>query len=250
MENNESKKMTTTIIIVMLVLIFIVTTVIVYMLITNKDNNSNNNNNNTNQQENKKDEEKNTFEEISFKKCINGTEESCIQNIILDGKEVKMSTIKEDDYSWEFRLNDQKIHSENVFLELGFDNRVFNNTGKFLFKLLCGPSGCGNYVVIDKMGSKEIALDKDFYPSWSKKDEYKVLNNSEITFYATRRGQQAEVVTINGKGYLCANDIPDNTLIDVQYKIKYLGNNNYNIEKVSGTEVYFNELTNFQSDCN
>ncbi|MGE5455662.1 MAG: hypothetical protein ACM3O4_00960 [Ignavibacteriales bacterium] len=245
MEKNKSKNVTTTIIIILLVLILSVATVIAYMLITDENKNSNNN-----QQENNETKKENTVGKISFEDCKNGTEEKCIQNIVLDGKETKLSVVKSDNNTWEIRVNDRKVQTENVDFENEIDGRVYESTGKFLFKLSCGVSGCDNYIVIDPTGAKEITLDVDFYPTWAKKEEYEIINDSEITFFATRRGQQAEVVMINNISYTCSNDIPGNTLINVEYKIKYLGNNNYNVERISGTEEYFSELTDFKSYCN
>jgi hypothetical protein len=211
---------------------------------------------------------------LNFKECKNGDESECTQRIKLDNKEIKISAVKmlvsNDTEEWEIRINDKKV-IDKYRLEDDpdrFDDFKMEYTKTLLLADDCNMAGCSKYYIIDPNANvKELQyLDKDnpgMSATGSEVDiNVDVLYNNIFVVHASRfTGQTLSFDMGNEQGdeIGCADSfiekgnhideaklaqygVNNNTILNADYKVTYMGNSEYDIKMIKVNEYYSNDV--------
>lgn len=212
---------------------------------------------------NNNDEEIYTEKEIDFRGCENGKEKECTKYIMLDGKKTKITSVLEKTETldankdksisnfttkrWNIKIDDKKVFDSddtqfsyyNGYGEKQVDTRTYTNIGSFLVHLRGGVSSSGDYQAFNYYGTYNFDLPNDF---WTKSYSLEIINDTTIKIVGTHISSHAGGIYINGVLAPCPKDVPDEYIIERDFEITKIGNNDYKIEKVLGSEVYGAEI--------
>ncbi len=223
---------------------------------------------------------------IDFSDCITGKESVCTQNTVLDGKSIKLETTLIEDTSeksdvpyyeykyiyrkFKLKANGKEIGEGEVH---GYEHYIggnlgsFINTGDLLIHTECFLWGCEGYDFIDSDGNvfhAGINIDPKLpgmgIPIAAK---YEILGANKIRIKGSRIQdvpESASVMNLTGDikddVWVCNTDIlkeekglTNDTIIEAEYELTYLGNNEYSFERIKGTEKKYSEMKDLLEYC-